>query len=284
MPPLLLLRSFFLFAEGLTGEQMAVEVLGDLPAEEARRYVCGDEREGARWKGLVAKVAPTKAGDVRQRLHEIYKVCGGNIGQLRTCLTFVRTKGVEQGEAFVLLSVLRFSCDLPCPVRQKRSSNDSCLARLMSMHELHAGLKSIKRLSTGAVEAGLAPSSLSLRASPPAWTTEQYKHVLRRIATAPHNVARQSELIEELGSSGNVALKSMVQYNLLAVRTQSTLARDLPEKVYYRGTIEDAVVTMPSPGRRFVVHQMLQQGMVEPSAGAALQLSKILSYVMELFG
>ena len=130
-------------------------------------------------------------------------------------------------------------------------------------------MKVIATLSWNGVKAGLEPSSLSARASPPAWTTEQYKHVLRRIANDPHRAVRRNELIKELGVDGNVALNSMVQYNLLAVRTESTLARDLPEQVYYvDGTAElgedtDAVVTMPSPGRRYVVDRMHKKTMLE---------------------
>jgi len=134
-----------------------------------------------------------------------------------------------------------------------------------------AAVEAIVDLSLIAVKEGLAPSSLLPRASPPAWTTEQYKSVLRLIAKTRHNAVRQGEVIKELGSDGDAALKSMVQYNLLAVRTRSALAHDLPNKVYYCGAIakaamKDAVVTMPTPGRRFVVLQMLDHGMLEPSA------------------
>jgi len=134
-----------------------------------------------------------------------------------------------------------------------------------------AALDAIAGLSLIAVEAGLSPSLLSPRASLPAWTTEQYKTVLRLIAKARHNAVRQDQVIKELGRDGGTALKSMVQYNLLAVRTQSTLARDLPDEVYYRGAVgtaamTDAVVTMPAPGRRFAVLQMRDHGMLEPSA------------------
>ena len=47
---------------------------------------------------------------------------------------------------------------------------------------------------------------------------------------------RQRELELSLGSNGKAALKSMVEYNLLAVRTRSSLAHDLPPEVYLKGT------------------------------------------------
>ena len=75
-----------------------MEVLGDLPKEEAKRYVCGDEGEGARWKGRAAELSPVRAAAVRARWPEIYAVCGGNIGQLAYCLGDVHAKGVDEGE------------------------------------------------------------------------------------------------------------------------------------------------------------------------------------------
>ena len=75
-----------------------MQVLGDLPEEEARRYVCGGEGEDARWRGLVAALSPGLAAAVRDRWPEIYAVCGGNIGQLAYCMGDVDTMGLDKGE------------------------------------------------------------------------------------------------------------------------------------------------------------------------------------------
>ena len=99
---------------------------------------------------------------------------------------------------------------------------------------------------------------------------------LWRIANAPHNAVRLGELIEELGRDGNAALKSMVEWHLILVRTQSVLARDLPAEVYYRGAAVDAVVTMPGPGARDALLRMLKRGRLEPSALGAGGLPNIL--------
>ena len=104
--------------------------------------------------------------------------------------------------------------------------------------------------------------------SPPAWTTEQFKAVLRLIATTPYHAVRQRELKQALGSSGTAALKSMVEYNLLAVRTASPLAHDLPLEVYVKDGEEDAVVTMQSPGALYVVLRMHKRGALAPSVQA----------------
>ena len=99
---------------------------------------------------------------------------------------------------------------------------------------------------------------------------------------------RQRELEQALGSNGKAALKSMVEYNLLAVRTESTLAHDLPPEVYYKGAIEDeevdAVVTMPSPGALYVVVRMHKRGALAPSIQAALVEDTVLSKILKLFG
>ena len=56
-------------------------------------------------------------------------------------------------------------------------------------------------------------------------------------------------LAKDLGKGdqerGKLILLSMVEYNLLALRPDSELARDLPEEVY--GGDEDEVVTFISP-------------------------------------
>ena len=47
-----------LLADGLDTKQFRVEVLGDLPEDEARRYFCG----GGGWPGLVMESAAVPPG------------------------------------------------------------------------------------------------------------------------------------------------------------------------------------------------------------------------------
>ena len=91
-------------AEGLTYPQVNVKVLGDLSEEEAERYMFGDESKGTgtgkAWKGLVTQfnLPPDQSAEVRDMWPRIYAVCGGNVGQLRSCLADVRVIGVLEGE------------------------------------------------------------------------------------------------------------------------------------------------------------------------------------------
>ena len=111
--------------------------------------------------------------------------------------------------------------------------------------------------------AGKRPAALPLRGSAPAWSRQQYEQVLSRIAAAPHHAVAFETLEEALGSDGGAALLSMVEYNFLAVRPPSDLARDLPDEVYQveggkGGKTRRDVVTMPSPPDAACVVEMLQ--------------------------
>jgi hypothetical protein len=110
-----------------------------------------------------------------------------------------------------------------------------------------AALRERRAIGRGKVAAGFRAATLPARSSPPAWTAQQYKAALRCIACAPHHAVPQSTMEQALGEKGDVALASLVQYNLLALRPFSspTWARDLPLEVY--GEELEAVVTMPSP-------------------------------------
>jgi hypothetical protein len=113
------------------------------------------------------------------------------------------------------------------------------------------------------VLAGKSPTALPLRGSAPAWSRKQYEQVLARIAEAPHHAVAFETLEEALGSNGRAALLSMVEYNFLAVRSPSVLARDLPDEVYQvAGTSrkKQDVVVMPSPPDTECVVDMLQRG------------------------
>lgn len=133
-----------------------------------------------------------------------------------------------------------------------------------------AALEVIVESSRSTVQAGLVPSAVPTRAScsPPAWTAEQFKTVLRVIATSPYKAVQWWELKKALRSDGAAALKSLVEHEMLVVRPYSCSAQDLPEEVFrFRGSdLHDDVVTMPTPGRRYVALQMFNQGLLEPSA------------------
>ena len=103
------------------------------------------------------------------------------------------------------------------------------------------------------VENGFRPDTLARRRRPPAWFEEQYRVALRCIARAPHHAVRRSALEWALGETGlakgSVAVESMLEYNLLALRPFSTQAwaRDLPREVYGPSKRREEVVTMPDP-------------------------------------
>ena len=143
------------------------------------------------------------------------------------------------------------------------------------------------------------PSTLAWRGTPPAWTTEQYKAALRLIAQAEVShgereakrcyAVRRDELEAALGKDGKKALKSMVEYNLLTVRSQSFLARDLPPQVYYKDGLVveekegEQVVTMQFPGCRGVIRRMLEDGELDPEAeGTATPLLLLRSLAARL--
>ena len=77
---------------------------------------------------------------------------------------------------------------------------------------------------------------------------------------APHYVVLQSQVEKELdkGSKigGELILRSMVKYNLLALRCPSDLARDLPLEVY--GDIGKPVVTLHLPSYVWAAKKLLK--------------------------
>lgn len=101
-----------------------------------------------------------------------------------------------------------------------------------------------------------ATPTMWMRASPPAWTAEQYKAVLRAIVGAKHHAVLLSALSE---SVSNAALQSMEEYKLIARRPYSPLARDLPLEVFGGDTTE-VVVTMRSPGALYCAVEMKADG------------------------
>ena len=110
------------------------------------------------------------------------------------------------------------------------------------------------------------------------WTSEDYQIAVGLIAdAAPYYAVPQIVMAAELQKDGRLAkrgrgdidglqvLYSMIEYNVLAVRPYSDMAKDIPREVLFRtvkrkkGPVEknDSVVVMPSPAHLFAALQML---------------------------
>ena len=110
------------------------------------------------------------------------------------------------------------------------------------------------------------------------WTSEDYQIAVGIIAdAAPYYAVPQLVMAAELQKDGRLAkrgrgdidglqvLYSMIEYNVLAVRPYSDMAKDIPREVFFRtvkrkkGPVEknDSVVVMPSPAHLFAALQML---------------------------
>ena len=146
--------------------------------------------------GLV--LSPVPAG-AEEQWPAIYERCGGNIMLLKECVDAARDTG-------------NWSDALDSVVVNPKSTIDNAFN----------------------------PSSRAVRdGKPPLWTEKQWQRVLELIITKPHSAVLKKELLKELEKtrgwwpwrsdvSGEMVILSMIQYNLLAVRPYSTLARDLP--------------------------------------------------------
>ncbi len=163
------------------------------------------------WPGIINDPSfpkPVPIGAV-EHWPAIYERCGGNIGMLKQCVGAARRLGNWDDALDIVVSNTR-----------------------------------------SVIEQGFKPKLLPKRDELPEWTAVQWALVLERIVTASHCVVLRKELAKELGKGdeehGDEVILSMVKYNLLALRPYSTLARDLPRKVY--GVGEKEVVTLPSPG------------------------------------
>ena len=105
------------------------------------------------------------------------------------------------------------------------------------------------------------------------WTSEDYQIAVGLIAdAAPYYAVPQLVMAAELQKDGRLAkrgrgdidglqvLYSMIEYNVLAVRPYSDMAKDIPREVFFRMVKgengsneeeEDSVVVMPSPAHLF---------------------------------
>ncbi|KAH7619447.1 putative ATP-binding protein [Nannochloris sp. 'desiccata'] len=177
---------------------------------------------------MLCKKAPptffdtTEIGEQIDMWPRVYEICGGNIGLLERCA---------------------------------KHSN-----RLKSWEK---GLKWVSRDLEGAVKRGLGPEDFptSGSRSSAAWTEEDYKSVLREIALAKeHKHAVSFEKLRKM--VGKKAVRSMVEWNLVAVRRKSEWAKDLLETVF-TDLDDDKLVTMPSPAELYFVLKMYEAGKLD---------------------
>jgi hypothetical protein len=238
-----------------------VSVLGDLPEGEAKRYFCGDGEGGGGWAGLVAQrqAPPLESG----AWAEVYAVCGGNMGLLKECVSLAGKEGSWEAGA-CRAAAPAFACaSTCCGMLTPRHSIPFARCSAESDHG-HRLLKSRQRLRRQGAPPARQPPGVA-----------QYRAALRCVARAPHRAVRRSAMIEALNLDGSprgdeaakAALRSLVEYSLLALRLFSSWARDLPEEVY--GEEPEAVVTMPGPAPLRHVLNMERRGQLEAAAAAA---------------
>jgi hypothetical protein len=178
---------------------------------------------------MLCKTAPSSFFDTTENGEQIdmwprvYEVCGGNIGLLERC------------------------------------AKDS--KRLKSWEK---GLRWVSKDLEGAVKRGLWPGGFSRAGgsrSLAVWTEEDYKTVLREIALAKDY--RHAVSFEKLRKMvGKKALRSMVEWNLVALRRKSSWAKDVPQNIFTH-LDDDKLVTMPSPAELYFVLKMHTAGKLD---------------------
>ena len=175
---------------------------------------------------MLCKTAPssffdtTENGEQTDMWPRVYEVCGGNIGLLERCAEYANDIGSWE-----------------------------------------KGLRWVSRDLEGAVKRGLSPEDFPTNGSsrsPAAWTEEDYKTVLREIALAKeHKHAVSFEKLRKM--VGKKAVRSMVEWNLVALRRKSDWAKDLPETVFT--DLKDMkLVMMPSPAELYWILKMYDDG------------------------
>ena len=165
----------------------------------------------------------TENGEQIDMWPRVYEICGGNIGLLERCATHAK--------------------------------------RLKSWEK---GLKWVSRDLEGAVKRGLSPGAYPTSGSsrsPAAWTKENYKTILRDIVLAKeHKHAVSFDKLEN--ALGDPVVRSIVEWNLVAVRRKSEWAKDLPETLF--DELDDTkLVTMPSPAELYFVLKMHEDGALD---------------------
>ena len=174
------------------------------------------------------KKAPTTFFDTTDHSEQmdmwprVYEICGGNIGLLERCARYAKATG--------------------------------------SWKE---GLEEVSNGPKAKVKKGLWPEDFPTQGSrsPPAWTAEDYKTVLREIAFAKEykHAVSYHQLKKMVGKK---AVKSMVEWNLVAVRPYSSWAKDVPKTVF-TDLDDEKLVTMPSPVALYFVLKMHEAGKLD---------------------
>ncbi|KAH7615646.1 hypothetical protein NADE_007554 [Nannochloris sp. 'desiccata'] len=232
----------WLKGKGVATNNFRIHVLGDLTEEEAREFVYGtavgatiDPLSVAApgvaapvvtWPGIIndpSEPIAVPAG-AEEQWQAIYERCGGNIGMLKQCVGAARELGSWKDALDVVVANSR-----------------------------------------SAIEQGFSPEILPKRDELPEWTEGQWATVLERLTTAPHHSVLRNELEKDVGNgdgkTGKQIILSMVEYNLLALRPYSTLARDLPLEVY--GVGEKEVMTLPSPSHVWAAKRELLERKID---------------------
>ena len=161
----------------------------------------------------------TEDGEKIDMWDRVYEICGGNIGLLERCAKYANGFGSWE-----------------------------------------KGLDEVSRDLERAVERGLWPEDFrkSGSSSPAAWTQEDYKTVLRQIALAEeHKHAVSLKYLRK--KVGKEAVLSMVEWNLVALRTKSSWAKDLPATDFTKLN-DTKLVMMPSPAELYFVLKMYEAG------------------------
>lgn len=199
-------------AGGLRQSQFTTMTLGNLSEEAAKSFV-GD----VLLPGISSKPGRTGFNLEPSMWPQLYAVCGGNFGALRTT---AKKAAALYGAG--------------------RSLEDAWTTAFRE--------KRVK--AKFSVNLGFNPANLPPRAGEkPAWTWRQWWAALEELTQAPHHVVPEESMVAVLGDgdeqAGRAALESLVRFNLLSLRRQSQIAFDLPPEVYGDDG-EVTVVTAPN--------------------------------------
>ena len=103
---------------------------------------------------------------------------------------------------------------------------------------------------------GLRPALLSGAM----WTAEDYRTVLRTVASSTLGAVPVSKLESSLGAGGDAKLNSLLKHNYLVRRSHDLLASDIPAVAYaVDGAMED-VMTLPSTAHLAAARRQFKVG------------------------
>ena len=223
----------FMFAEGLTSDQYISQRIGDLAdSDEAQAFVESRMRCGNAPSSFFDTTEDGKQIDMWPL---VYDVCGGNIGTLESCALSAKELGSWEKGISVVTQVAE--------------------------DWVKEGFSSENLIPEDLMKEDLSPEELTAKCGrrslwPAAWTTQDYKTVLREIAVAKYHAVPLKELITKVSST---SITSMLEWNFVAVRSKSEWAKDLPVAVFeeLQGT---RLVTMPTPACLYIVKKMHAAG------------------------